>query len=113
METIAMTIETSPRRAAQRVRHELRFRLLHVLRVEQPTPGVRRITLGGEALAGFISAAHDDHMKLFFPAPGEAEPVLPTTGPDGAPVFPEGRRPIARDYAGAKEGSAPLDTPLG
>jgi len=88
----------TPRAAARRVRHELRFRLLHVLRVEQPTPGLRRITLGGKALAGFVSAAHDDHVKLFFPAPGSALPVLPSVGPDGAPTFPEGARPIARDY---------------
>jgi NADPH-dependent ferric siderophore reductase len=86
------------RRTAQRVRHPLRFRLLRVLRVEQPTPGLRRITLGGPELAGFLSAAHDDHVKLFFPAPGEATPVLPLLGPDGAPTFPEGQRPIARDY---------------
>jgi NADPH-dependent ferric siderophore reductase len=86
------------RAAARRVRHELRFRLLRVLRVEQPTPGLRRITLGGPALAGFVSAAHDDHVKLFFPAPGVDMPVLPAIGPDGTPTFPEGVRPIARDY---------------
>ncbi len=90
--------DTPTRRVAQRVRHTLRFRLLTVLRVEQPTPGVRRITLGGEALAGFVSAAHDDHVKLFFPAPGGAVPLLPDVGPDGAIVPPAGGRPIARDY---------------
>ncbi|EHL97879.1 Siderophore-interacting FAD-binding domain protein [Acetobacteraceae bacterium AT-5844] len=93
-----MTTETPTRRTAQRVRHELRFRLLTVLRVEQPTPGLRRITLGGEALAGFISAAHDDHVKLFFPAPGEVAPRLPTVSAEGTLVPPEGGRPIARDY---------------
>ncbi|MFC7553968.1 siderophore-interacting protein [Pseudoroseomonas wenyumeiae] len=56
--------------AARRVRHELRFRLLEVLRVEQPNPHLRRITLGGPALAGFVSAGFDDHVKLFFPHPG-------------------------------------------
>jgi NADPH-dependent ferric siderophore reductase len=90
-----MTTTTSP--AARRVRHELRFRLLEVLRVEQPNPHMRRITLGGPGLAGFVSAGFDDHVKLFFPNPGEAEPLLPSPGPNG-PVYPEGPRPAARDY---------------
>jgi NADPH-dependent ferric siderophore reductase len=89
---------TTASRTARRVRHELRFRLLQVLRVERPTPHVRRIILGGAELAGFTSAGFDDHMKLFFPNPGEAAPVLPSPGPNG-PVFPEGApRPAARDY---------------
>ncbi len=62
------------------------------------TPRMVRIVVGGEALAGFVSAAHDDHVKLFFPHPGEDKPVLPTPSPNG-PVFPEGAvRPPARDY---------------
>jgi NADPH-dependent ferric siderophore reductase len=91
-----MTTTTTPR-AARRVRHELRFRLLEVLRVARPSPHLRRVTLGGAALAGFASLGFDDHVKLFFPAPGAAEPVLPTAGPNG-PVYPEGERPAARDY---------------
>ena len=86
-----------PLTPGHRVRHELRFRLLEVLRVERPTPLVRRIVLGGAALEGFASLGHDDHVKLFFPAPGQDVPVLPTPGPNG-PVFPPGERPAARDY---------------
>jgi NADPH-dependent ferric siderophore reductase len=57
-----------------------------------------RIVVAGEALAGFVSAAHDDHVKLFFPQPGQDKPVLPTPSPNG-PVYPEGAlRPAARDY---------------
>jgi NADPH-dependent ferric siderophore reductase len=93
---------------ARRVRHELRFRLLQVLRVEQPNPHLRRITLGGPALEGFVSAGFDDHVKLFFPAPGEAEPVLPTPGPNG-PIFPEGARPTARDYTPRRFGPDALE----
>ena len=43
-----------------------------------------RITLGGD-LAGFISAAYDDHVKVFFPLPGRNAPTLPEPGPDGQP----------------------------
>lgn len=85
-------------RAVRRVRHETRLRLLEVREVGRITPGMVRVTLGGEALAGFVSAAHDDHVKLFFPQLREDVPALPRLGPDG-PVFPEGApRPAARDY---------------
>lgn len=61
-------------RRVQRVRHELKRRDLQVLRVESPSPHFRRITLGGEDLAGFVSASFDDHVKLFL---GDGpEPVM-------------------------------------
>ena len=51
-----------------------------------------------KTLTGFVSAAHDDHVKLFFPHPGQEKPVLPTPSPNG-PVYPEGvARPASRDY---------------
>jgi NADPH-dependent ferric siderophore reductase len=56
----------APARRVQRVRHELRRRRLAVRRVEQPSPGFRRITLGGDELEGFVSASFDDHVKLLF-----------------------------------------------
>ncbi len=68
-------------RTPLRVRHEIRRRLLSVVRVEQITPRMRRIVLGGEALDGFASAAADDHVKLFFPPPGEVARVFPEDGP--------------------------------
>lgn len=59
---------------------------------------MRRLTLAGPELAGFVSPGFDDHVKMFFPAPGQSEPVLPVTGPDGL-TFPEsGPRPLARDF---------------
>jgi NADPH-dependent ferric siderophore reductase len=71
---------------------------LQVREVTKLTPNMVRIVVGGDDLAGFISAAHDDHVKLFFPHPGEQKPVLATPGPNG-PVYPEGvQRPAARDY---------------
>ena len=40
-------------RYPQRVRNDLRFRELTVLRVERVSAGFQRIVLGGEALEGF------------------------------------------------------------
>jgi NADPH-dependent ferric siderophore reductase len=94
MSQVSQTTE----RAARRVRHETKMRLLQVREVSRITPQMVRIVVGGEALSGFVSAAHDDHVKLFFPQPGQDKPVLPTPGPNG-PVYPEGaQRPAARDY---------------
>ncbi|RZT36475.1 siderophore-interacting protein [Cupriavidus agavae] len=90
---------TEPRDlTVQRVRHPLRMRLLKVVRTRQVSPQLLRVTLGGDDLADFVSASFDDHLKVFFPAPGAAQPVLPQVGPDGI-TFPEGQpRPEARDY---------------
>ncbi len=85
-------------RSALRVRHETKMRLLQVVRVEQLSPRMKRIVLGGEALEGFASLAPDDHVKLFFPAAGQDKPALPVMRPSG-PAFPDDTvRPIARDY---------------
>jgi NADPH-dependent ferric siderophore reductase len=85
-------------RTTRRVRHETKTRLLRVRDAKRISPKMVRVVVGGEALAGFVSAAHDDHVKLFFPHPGEDKPVLPTPSPNG-PVYPEGAlRPAARDY---------------
>lgn len=57
----------------RRVRHELRRRTLTVRRKEQVTPGMLRLWLAGDALAGFTSLGADDHVKLFVPN-GDGEP---------------------------------------
>jgi NADPH-dependent ferric siderophore reductase len=75
----------------------LRVRMLEVVRVASIAPRMRRITLGGRDLGGFTSLAPEDHVKVFFPRPGEARPVVPTVGPDGV-VPPPGDKPIGRDY---------------
>lgn len=93
MDDMTMTYRT-----VRRVRYDTKLRLLQVRAVERITPKMMRITLGGDDLAGFVSASHDDHVKLFFPPAGQEKPVLPTLGPNG-PVFPDGApRPVARDY---------------
>ncbi|EHP44556.1 siderophore-interacting protein [Cupriavidus basilensis OR16] len=82
----------------QRVRHELKMRLLQVVRTQAVSPQLLRVTLAGDNLKGFVSASFDDHIKVFFPAPGQDKPALPALGPNG-PVFPEGQpKPAARDY---------------
>jgi len=53
-----------------RVRHETRRRTLDVLRIEQVTPGMMRVWLGGDELAGFTSLGADDHIKVFVPGEG-------------------------------------------
>ncbi|MDR5881649.1 siderophore-interacting protein [Caballeronia sp. LZ032] len=81
-----------------RVRHPLRFRLVQVQRVQTLNPFLVRVTFSGDDLADFVSASFDDHVKLFFPAPGESMPALPQSSPDG-PVFdPSKPRPVARDF---------------
>ena len=64
------------------LRHPLVFRQLEVRRVETLTPHMRRIVFGGAALRDFVSAAPDDHVKLFFPN-NHGEIVRPTIGPNG------------------------------
>lgn len=80
-----------PHRTATRVRHELKFRQLSVVRTQQLTPHMVRITLGGPDLAGFTSPGFDDHVKVFFPDPTTGELVLPGGAEDGP-------RPTMRDY---------------
>lgn len=84
--------------ASRRVRHELVLRTLHVVRTEQVARGLVRVTLGGDALRGFVSAAFDDHMKVFLPRPGEREPRMPDPADPTRRVDDEASRPIARDY---------------
>ncbi|MBC8735496.1 siderophore-interacting protein [Paraburkholderia sp. UCT31] len=88
---------TRPDLAVHRVRHPLKFRLLQVKQVRALTPHLIRVTFTGADLHDFVSASFDDHIKVFFPDPGADKPTLPQAGPDG-PVFPEGKRPTARDF---------------
>ncbi|MBC3208135.1 siderophore-interacting protein [Pseudomonas sp. SWRI111] len=79
-----------------RVMHEIKRRKLQVLRVTDLTPRMRRITLGGPELAGFISLGTDDHVKLLFPQNAEQAAALETlvlgAGKDNGPL------PEMRDY---------------
>lgn len=76
----------------------LRVRMLEVVRTAPVAPSMKRITFGGAELDGFTSLAPEDHVKVFFPRPGQARPVVPTIGPLGVVVPSLGEKPIGRDY---------------
>lgn len=79
-----------------RVSHEIKRRRLQVVRVVDLTPRMRRITLGGPELAGFVSLGTDDHVKLLFPQNEAQQAALETlvlgAGKDNGPM------PAMRDY---------------
>ena len=78
-----------------RVSHEIKRRKLQVLRVTDLTPRMRRVTLHGPELTGFISLGTDDHVKLLFATTPEEQAVLEDFTPGGNS---EGPRPAMRDY---------------
>ncbi|MDZ5433659.1 siderophore-interacting protein [Pseudomonas fluorescens] len=71
-----MTEIIDPTQTIHRVMHEIKRRRLQVLRVVDLTPRMRRITLGGPELAGFVSLGTDDHVKLLFPQNTEQAAAL-------------------------------------
>ena len=78
-----------------RVMHDIKRRRLQVLRVVDITPRMRRITLGGPELAGFISLGSDDHIKLLLPQNAAEQAALES------PTFTikgDGPQPAMRDY---------------
>jgi NADPH-dependent ferric siderophore reductase len=79
-----------------RVMHDIKRRRLEVLRVTDLTPRMRRITLGGEQLAGFLSLGADDHIKLLF-ATTPAEQAALATMVLGNQAD-DGPKPAMRDY---------------
>ena len=78
-----------------RVMHEIKRRKLEVLRVVDLTPRMRRITVGGPQLAGFVSLGSDDHVKLFFPQTAEEQAALETLELSAGQ---KGGMPPMRDY---------------
>ncbi|MEO9337684.1 siderophore-interacting protein [Mesorhizobium sp. SB112] len=73
------------------------FREMRVVKSENITPHMRRVTLRGENLARF--AVGGLHVRLLFPAENSTAPKWPLMGEDGRPVWPEGSdRPQARVY---------------
>ncbi|KJH84568.1 FAD-binding protein [Pseudomonas fluorescens] len=79
-----------------RVSHEIKRRRLQVLRVEDLTPRMRRITVGGPELAGFVSLGTDDHVKLLFPQNAEEHAALEDFNPTAGKA--QGPMPEMRDY---------------
>ena len=73
-------------------------RLLQVQRSARITPRMIRVTLTGDALAGFGGEGPDRRIKMFFPAPGQDRPAVPRAT-SGGPLWPAGEaRPTVRTY---------------
>ncbi|WP_370185683.1 siderophore-interacting protein [Aeromicrobium sp.] len=99
--------------------HVAVLRELEVVRVEDVTPGMRRLTLAGADLAersldgstlpAFASPGFDDHVKVFVPAPDAERPVLPRQRPDGLDYTTEGVRPLGKDYTPRRVTSDEVD----
>jgi NADPH-dependent ferric siderophore reductase len=83
--------------AIARVRYEPRRRLLTVQRVERITPNMARVTLGGD-VTGFVSSAYDDHLKVFFPLPGQDALTISEPVSNGAADIEGVSRSPGRDY---------------
>lgn len=88
--------------------HPLTLREVEVLQIVDLTPGMRRITLAGAQLREFTSAngfpqpafdssGFDDTIRLVFPYPGHAEPVLPVQKERGVDI-PRNPQPLSRAY---------------
>jgi len=82
----------------KKVQHPIKTRLLKVRRITELSPYMRRITLTGDDLPGFVSASFDDHIKLMVSAVPGARPNVPKVGPKGL-LFEENKpKPDMRDY---------------
>lgn len=87
--------------------HPLVVRRVAVRRIEEITPRMRRIVVGGEGLGETIVDGHthrafaapgfDDHLKLIFAADGDLEAALPIQLPHGIEWTAAENR-LARDY---------------
>ncbi|QYN36927.1 SIP domain-containing protein [Pseudonocardia sp. DSM 110487] len=88
--------------------HPLTLREVEVVRVEDLTPGMRRITLAGAQLREFTSpngfaqpafdsSGFDDDIRLVFCYPGQTEPVLPVQKEKGLDL-PRNPRPLSKVY---------------
>lgn len=67
-----------------------KMRELSVSHIEHLSPLIKKITFVGDDLKDFNSLSADDHVKIFFPYPGEEKPVLLNS--------PDNRKPLMRDY---------------
>lgn len=90
-----MMESSSPARRVCRVRHELRQREVEVVRVEPVGAGFIGVTFRGEALADFVSASFDDHVKFMF-----ADPLGETVRRDYTPRrFSRETRELTLEFA--------------
>lgn len=101
--------------AVRTVRFPLVPRSLRVVRSQRVTPRLVRITLGGEALAGFQSLSPQDHVKVIVPS-GGAPLLMPVLTEEGLQFPPAFDRSSMRDYTprrfDASAGELDLDVVL-
>ncbi|MGV9264176.1 siderophore-interacting protein [Kitasatospora sp. NPDC003701] len=77
---------------------------IQVIAVERVTPRTARITFEAERLDESVGRTPDQQVKLCFPRPGQAEPVLPGGGDDPMGWYqaylavPEDERPWMRSF---------------
>ncbi|HEY8332598.1 MAG TPA: siderophore-interacting protein [Tardiphaga sp.] len=71
-----MDAVTPVRHQVVRVRHETRRRGLTVVSRQLLTPHMLRLGFTSPELHDFVSASHDDHIKLFFPSRDGIEPAM-------------------------------------
>lgn len=72
---------------------------VEVVRTRRVSPKVLRVTFGGP-LADCVTAGHDQRIKVFFPLPGQTDPVVPE-GPDWYQEYramPEDIKPPMRTF---------------
>lgn len=83
--------------APQRVRYELKFRQITVVKKEHVYPNFIHITFTGDDLQGFESQGFDDHVKLLLPDPETHQITQPIVTEDGI-QWPDNKKPLGRDF---------------
>jgi NADPH-dependent ferric siderophore reductase len=69
-----------------------------VLTVSRIGPRLVSVLVRGEGLEAFADAAPTSHLKVFLPAPGQDEPLLPEFMPEGQAVPDDAPAPTVRTY---------------
>ena len=88
---------------------ELRLRRVQVHSVHQITPAYRRVVFEGPDLVGFSSLAADDHLRIFFPQPGQPLPQSPDQALESREFTPfewDGHTQLTIDFVLHGEGVA-------
>ncbi|WP_222849401.1 siderophore-interacting protein [Trebonia kvetii] len=70
---------------------------VEVVSVDYISPRMVSVLVTGDNLDAYGEAAPTSHLKVFLPAEGQDEPLLPQQTPDG-PVYPDGPPPVVRTY---------------
>lgn len=90
---------------ARKIRHPIKTRMIEVIKKQLISPSLLSISFAGDTLDDFLSLTFDDHIKLFFPEPGETLPILPKVTAEGGLDFSAGRS-IMRDFTPRKYSNA-------